>query len=404
MDAPPPEILDLTALARQRATVGPAPEWIKVCPFDMNFKPASVGAQTYLMIEEQVCVARSETYFHAVVRLETMAAVQSLSQWALQLDPQTQWLKLHSLTIRRNGVESERLLMDRLQFLRRESGLPGLTLDGWVTILCVLEDVAPGDILEYSYTIMERRRLLPSVRDLFFTLPFGTEIGKYHFRVLNSVEGAVPWKSNPPSLVPAVSAENGASELRWEGEKFFYKIPDPDTPLWNMDFPWIQVSQCKDWQTVAVAVCESWKEETGECFARLVEEIKAHSPELQGRMDRAMEIVQDTFRYLSVNIALGGQIPAPADAVARRRYGDCKDTACLLVMLLRALGLAARPVLVHAHWRRTVSKLLPSLAVFNHVVTEFEFNGSKYWVDATMKSQGGGALGRIVENFGSTLR
>jgi len=38
---------------------------------------------------------------------------------------------------------------------------------------------------------------------------------------------------------------------------------------------------------------------------------------------------------LSVNLELGGQIPAPTETVIRRRYGDCKDLAFLLVRLLR---------------------------------------------------------------------
>lgn len=121
------------------------------------------------------------------------------------------------------------------------------------------------------------------------------------------------------------------------------------------------------------------------------------------RASRAIELVQDGFRYLSVNLELGGQVPAPAETVIRRRYGDCKDVAFLLVRLLRAVGVTARPVLVNSAWRQTVGSMLPSPSVFNHVVVEFEVANQKRWVDATLKCQGGGALTRRVPDFGFGL-
>src|SRR4029079_8000675 len=127
----------------------------------------------------------------------------------------------------------------------------------------------------------------------------------------------------------------------------------------------------------------------GDCFTNLLNEIKKHGPELVPCVNRAIEMVQDEFRYLSVNLELGGQIPAPAETVIRRRYGDCKDLAFLLVRLLRALDVSARPVLVHVQWRKSIAGMLPSSNLFNHVVVEFEVENEKRWVDCTMKCQGG---------------
>ena len=51
---------------------------------------------------------------------------------------------------------------------RLEEGLEGLIIDGRVTLLRVLEDVRPGDILEICYTIEHRPRLLNMIH--FFCL------------------------------------------------------------------------------------------------------------------------------------------------------------------------------------------------------------------------------------------
>src|SRR5262249_30618291 len=114
---------------------------------------------------------------------------------------------------------------------------------------------------------------------------------------------------------------------------------------------------------------------------------------------RAVELVQDNFRYLSVNLELGGHIPAGPETAVRRRYGDCKDLAFLLVHLLRRLGVAARPVLVNAVLRKSIGDLLPSPNLFNHAVVEYRVGEETRWVDATIKRQGGGALNRSLPDF-----
>ena len=110
-------------------------------------------------------------------------------------------------------------------------------------------------------------------------------------------------------------------------------------------------------------------------------------------------LIQDEYRYFSVNLEFGGQIPSPPHIVARRRYGDCKDLSFLLVNLLKRLGVEARPILVHTGLRKSVGIVLPTPGVFNHVIVEFEVEGKRRWVDATMKRQGGGALNRIINEF-----
>src|SRR5690606_24345355 len=100
--------------------------------------------------------------------------------------------------------------------------------------------------------------------------------------------------------------------------------------------------------------------------------------------------IQDDFRYLSVNLEVGGQIPSNPDDVIRRRYGDCKDLSLLLTYILRRLGVDPRPLLVHSHPGRALPDMLPSTCLFNHVIVEYSVEGQSYWVDPTFSQQGGG--------------
>jgi len=398
------ETRDLTALARERVSLGPPPDWILPSEYDKTFTTKIRGEATYLLKDTQIQAELGQTYAHRVVRLESQNQVQLRSQWRLGFEPQTQSLILHSIKIRRGDSEMEHAALDRMQFLQREAALERFAIHGSITLLLLLEDVRPGDILDVSYTVIDRPRLMPEYLTAFFELRAGTEIGKYRFLVRHNERRPLKWKSSAAQFTPVITTENGEVCCVWSGEKYAAPEAEGGTPFWHMMFQWIEVSDCPDWQTVAGNFLNVWnKIPSGENVQKLVEEITASSPDLLARVTRAIEIVQDDFRYLSVNLEFGGQVPAAPDTVVRRRYGDCKDLAFLLVQLLRALGVQARPVLVHTVWGKSIGSMLPAPQMFNHVVVEYEIGNEKRWVDGTAKNQGGGALNRHITDFGLGL-
>ncbi len=402
MDAKP-DISGLPALARERVRIGPVPDWVSPTSYNPDFDPQVRGSTTCLLIEEQLHAELGGTYTRVAMRLETMQAVQLHSQWRLEFEPQAQSVVLHCIKVRRGASETEHGVMGLIQFLQREAELEGFSIDGWITLLLLLEDVRTDDILEWSYTVTSRPRLLPMHVSRFFSLPIGTEVGKYYFSVRHAEPRGLKWKSSAPELAPKITTEGTEIIWLWSGESISTPEQECYAPLWQLTFPWVQVSDCADWQTVARAISEGWEEVTCDGLRRFVEEIQSSSSDPLIQVNRAIELVQDGFRYLSVNLKLGGQIPASAETVIRRRYGDCKDVAFLLVQTLRLLGISARPVLVDSFWRKSIASMLPSPNVFNHVVVEYQIGDEKRWVDATSKSQGGGALGRSISDFGMGL-
>jgi hypothetical protein len=60
-------------------------------------------------------------------------------------------------------------------------------------------------------------------------------------------------------------------------------------------------------------------------------------------------------------------------------------------------------VLVATGLRKSIAGMLPMVGLFNHAVVEFQLEGRTVWVDPTVKRQGGGALHRVIPNFGFGL-
>ncbi len=407
MEAMPSESSDLLTLARSRVRTGAIPDWVTANNYDREFTAKARKPVTPLLLERQTHAERRELYVRHALRLESVLAMQHHSQWRMEFAPKTDWVVLHSVKTRRGAVEREHLSLGAVQFLQREAGLEGFIIDGGITLLLLLEDVAVGDVLEYSYTIRSEPELLPKHWGILFDLPLASEIGKHYFSVRHAPGRPMKWKSSAQSLAPVTNRrrenEEEEIELVWQGENVVTLDPEEGTPLSEILYPWMQFSDCADWQTVARAVVEAWPADIqGDGLKKLLDEIKSASPELLGQVGQAIKIIQGGFRYLSVNVELGACIPADPETVIRRRYGDCKDLALLLSRLLRGLGVSARPVLVHAGLRNFIATLLPSPS-FNHAIVEFEIGQERRWIDATMKFQGGGALDRCVSDFGCGL-
>lgn len=116
-------------------------------------------------------------------------------------------------------------------------------------------------------------------------------------------------------------------------------------------------------------------------------------------------VVQNT-RYLHVGLGIHGWKPYRTSTCFRNRYGDCKDKAALLKVMLEEAGIPANLVLVRTRRLGKVEAQPASMHIFNHAITYVpsknlyldgtaEFNGTS---ELTSMDQGAQAL--IVEDGG----
>ena len=118
-------------------------------------------------------------------------------------------------------------------------------------------------------------------------------------------------------------------------------------------------------------------------------------------------VVRNT-RYLHVGLGIHGWKPYRTTTCFRNRYGDCKDKASLLKVMLEEAGIDANLVLVRTRRLGSVDSGPASMHVFNHAITYVpsfdlyldgtaEYNGT---TELTPMDQGAQAL--VVEDGGST--
>jgi len=330
---------------------------------------------------------------HRATKVNEASALQSLGQVDIDFNPEYQVLKLHALRILRGTEVIDRLADSKVRFLERELGLENSIYTGVVTALIVLEDLRVGDTLEFSYStegrnpvmgdrITERaswEQLVPvQHRRVSLLMPAKREV---HYRFIGGADEA-------NQVEPRVNTVGNMREMIFE--QFDIKPVRPEgayTP-WYQPLAWLQFSEYDSWSQVAqwgAGLFEAPQPDSAE-FKRIVADLEKLKEPAQQVMS-ALNFVQSEIRYTSISLGENSHRPTLPDEVLRHRYGDCKDKALLMVALLRAVGIHAKPVLASLQYRRELDQWLPSPDVFDHAIVNVELDGVDYWLDATAYQQ-----------------
>ena len=88
------------------------------------------------------------------------------------------------------------------------------------------------------------------------------------------------------------------------------------------------------------------------------------------------------IRYTGVEFGEAEIVPRTPAETLRRKYGDCKDKAAMLVAMLRAAGLKAYVALLASGFGTDADDELPGFGIFDHAIV-YTAGESPLWIDAT---------------------
>jgi transglutaminase-like putative cysteine protease len=246
-----------------------------------------------------------------------------------------------------------------------------------------LSGVAPGTIVDWSYTVEERKPFLAGDFSLNWSVHTGrvTRLSRYLVDL-------------PASLQPRLIEHNltfSRQEAVTQGRR---------TYLWaTRDVPRVQAEDFMAdsngvFMSIELAAPLDW-ETIGRWYAGLARDryaldavVKAKLPLLLAgsrSADDTLRAVQrwvaQDVRYVSIALGLGGYQPRMPAEVMATGYGDCKDKATLFIAAVNALGFQAYPVLLNSGSR--VERALPSLGQFDHAIAAVERPDGRLYVDLT---------------------
>ncbi|WPR74960.1 DUF3857 domain-containing protein [Algoriphagus sp. NG3] len=110
--------------------------------------------------------------------------------------------------------------------------------------------------------------------------------------------------------------------------------------------------------------------------------------------------LQKNYRYVSIQLGIGGWQTTSAADVVKYAYGDCKGLTNLMQSMLKVVGIASNYTLVYAGKNADdIETDLPSNQ-FNHVILQVPIQGSAspVWLECTSNSLPAGFLGDFTRN------
>jgi hypothetical protein len=383
------------ARAAEDWRIAPTPEWVDPieAPADAAVPTQDVSSGTYyLLVDHQVSVGSGPTrlYTHWARKVLSTSGLENASELRMSFDPSFQRLTIHHVRVLRGGRNVASFQRADVKTIHDESDLDQRIYNGTLTALVFVKDVRPGDVVDYAYTLEGDN---PIMKDHFAgRLPLGytVPVSRIRHRIVWSRARTLRYKGHQTSLAPRI-LEHGAQRVyEWEQREVPPLIDEGDAPGWDDAWPWVQVTDFESWGEVA-----RWAAGLFAIPSRApaaIQRLAAHWPGPAGdepRARAAVRMVQDEIRYLGIEIGPNSHQPHRPEQVLAQRFGDCKDKALLLSVLLHELGAEATPALVNTRRGHGLDASLPTPFAFDHAIVSARIGGRTLWIDATHSLQGG---------------
>lgn len=209
------------------------------------------------------------------------------------------------------------------------------------------------------------------------------------------------------TAVPEIMESSGITTVTWMEKDLEVQTPsfdldkDPKVLLAPMEFAINEFhGEMKDWAGLA-----SWQNKLNEGRGELSEEFKAQIREMVKDVDTPFEIVeilydylQRNYRYVSIQLGIGGWQTMTAKEVVENKYGDCKALTNLMKSMLDVVGIRSNYTLVYSgEDEDDIEVDLPSNQ-FNHVILQVPTDKDPIWLECTSNLNPAGYLGTFTRN------
>ncbi len=249
----------------------------------------------------------------------------------------------------------------------------------------------PNDVVELRYRIEDmtpRNEYADYFGDLAY-LQQDEPVRNAEYVLISPRARSVHFDSNLAQLLKHQSKETNDTHIDWFTADDLNPIhPEPHMPSYGELSGFIHLSTFDSWESLGRWYWGFIKdqfdadEETRRLALRIAGAAKTEAEKVQAVYDW---VVQNT-RYVALEFGVYGYKPHRAVQTLTRGWGDCKDKATAIIVLLKNLGIESRFVAVRTQLRGDLASSVASLAPFDHAIA---FVPSLNWyLDGTAEESG----------------
>ncbi len=206
---------------------------------------------------------------------------------------------------------------------------------------------------------------------------------------------SIHYKGNSVSPEPEKKTTNNGFSYTWVYENAPAITPEPLAPGFYSLTPLVYVAPDTFCYDGACGNMSTWQY-TGQFLSQLLDKRDVLPPVIEAKVkelikDNSTETVssiykylQETMRYVSIQLGIGGFQPASAAQVAKTGFGDCKALTNYMKAMLNVAGIQSEYAIVHTEKK----KMFPdfsSLNQANHVILLVPLGNDSIWLECTSK-------------------
>jgi hypothetical protein len=323
-----------------------------------------------------------------------------------------EFLKLDDAEIKVFDAHGKQLNKYKLKEMRSQGIGDGLVIDGKAYFFSVTAASYPITV-EYDYTLKFKSTLF--YPDYQIQDPEqSVEYSKFTATVPSDLD--LKYKAQYTAITPAVTNSTKNKTYSWE-VKNLPAIPYEEGAVsYRNSYPAVLLSPNKFSMDGNDGNLSSWKN-FGEWYAQLskgslnlsdqtksfLKDMVKNAKTNKQKIEILYDYLQKNFRYVSIQLGIGGYKPFDANFVDQKKYGDCKALANYMQAILDAVGIVSYPALINAEYnKQPVDPAFPHNS-FNHVILCVPANKDTTWLECTSTSADPGILGRFTENKNALL-
>ena len=312
----------------------------------------------------------SETYDQRVVEVLDDRGARDEAEADIRYTPDTQSVEVRAARVYKRSGE----VVEAMATGERDMSEPwyGLYYDVKAQVI-QFDALEPGDVVDVEYVVADTAR-----RNMFADY-FGDlhllqeEIPRLETRyVLIAPKGKTLY-FNKPRLAHVQLTE----EPRGDDTIYTFQatgVPKVDTepgmPGFTDVAAYVHVSTYKSWADVAAwyrGLVADELQSSPEIHDAVMQAVKGLTDE-RAKIRAVYDLVVRKTRYVGLEFGIHGYQPYRTTQVFARKFGDCKDKASLLVVMLREIGVEASLVLARTRHGGDLDPEPASLAPFDHAI------------------------------------
>lgn len=283
----------------------------------------------------------------------------------------------------------------------------GLVEDGQTYGIKVTAGTYPVTVEKES---VYRLKSIYVLQNFFFSRPYqSVEFATVSLKYPASLP--VRFKSYHLDVKPAYT-KSGSDEIWvWQARNLGAEFHETSAGDWRFKVPSVFFSMTKFSYDGYAGDMSSWRN-LGLWYNYIVGKNNKLSPQNQEEIRRLVAgaktnrekaemlyaFLQKNFRYVSIQLGIGGFRPFPADFVHEKKYGDCKGLSNYMEACLDALGIKSNVAIINGGSTELDLDTDFPFPNFNHMILMVPLDKDSIWLECTSNYNDFGHLSTFTEN------